>query len=225
MAIMSLGAQRVAAAPRGSRPPPLRKRGERAWEVAPAAPLKYNDRLVIHAVDDNTNVQYERAVKEFLLDVKRGGHPFGTMAERDRTLAGYISDVCYVQQASFMMASFMPIFEDRRNLLTVAARALKSWERIGFDGEGKPNPTEAMSFISRVFFERGHTIEGAVALVQLDGWLKEQEGVQLRRNDPTIDLEERIGRGEKDKTGFDHGVELKTEGPVAVIPEHELVLP
>ena len=165
MVIMILGAQRVTAAPRGSRPPPLRTRGERACEVAPAAPLKYSDRLVIHAVDDDTNVQYERAVKEFLLDVKRVGHPFSTMADRDKALAGYIADMCYVQQVSFMKASylfdgFMHTLEDRRSHLPVAARALKSWGRMGFGGEGEPIPMEAMGVIIKAFFERGQVIDG-----------------------------------------------------------------
>ena len=76
LVMMVAWVQRASAAPRGAKLPPLKKRGEKAWDLASSVPLKYNNRLVIHAVDDNTNVQYERAVKEFLLEVKRVGHPF-----------------------------------------------------------------------------------------------------------------------------------------------------
>ena len=66
-----------------------------------------------------------------MVEVKRSEHPLGTVAERDRALADYIADMCYVQQDSFMKASylfngFMHIFEDHGNFLPVAARVLKS---------------------------------------------------------------------------------------------------
>ena len=143
-------------------------------------PLKYNNRLVIHAVDDNANAQYERAVKEFLVDVKRNRIPFDTFEARDQALADFIADMCYVREVSYGRANmlfngFMRIFESHRDHLPTAARALKSWLRLGQQGEGEPVPMEAVGIIIGFLFRNGLLLEGAAVLVQLDGWLREQD--------------------------------------------------
>ena len=69
------------------KPPPLIKRGALAWHQASENALKYNNRLVVHAVDDNTNRVYQKAVKEFLVDVKRHEIDFTSFEARDHALA------------------------------------------------------------------------------------------------------------------------------------------
>ena len=121
-------------------PPPLSKKGVLAWDEAAHDRLLYTNRLVIRAVDDSTNRAYQRAVREFLVDVKRHQLDFTTYEARDIALADYLSDMCYVRQVGFGRANmlfngFMRIFQDHRDRLPTAARALKSWQRLGQQGE------------------------------------------------------------------------------------------
>ena len=93
--------------------------------------------------------------------------------------------MCYVMQLPFSRGSalfngFMRIFEDHRNRLPVAARALKSWSRMGFQKEGAPVPFEAVGSVLYDLFEHGQLYEGAAVLLQLDGWLREQDWGLLR---------------------------------------------
>ena len=198
--------------------PPLAKRGACAWDEAQRGRLEHNVRLVVHAVDDTTNRVYERAVRAFLLDVKRHNLSFGTYEERDGTLAEYLSDMCYVKNQPFSKASalfngFMHIFEDHRNRLPVSSRALKSWLRMGFQNEGAPVPFEAVGLLLVDLFTEGKLYEGGAVLLQLDGWLREQDWGMLRASDvaesPSGEMALTLGRrerGEKVKTGSNQGV-------------------
>jgi hypothetical protein len=90
-----------------SAPPPLAKKGARAWGEAQRDRLHYTNRLVIHAVDDATNLVYQKAVREFLVDVKRNQLDFDTFEARGQALADYISDMCYVRQLGFGRANVL----------------------------------------------------------------------------------------------------------------------
>ena len=77
---------------------------------------------------------------------------FSTIHERDRELAAYLSDMCYVRdlgfsRGSYLMNGFMHIFEDHRNFLPLSAGALKAWERQQTIQEGEPIPFQAMGLI------------------------------------------------------------------------------
>ena len=212
-----------------AKPPPLAKRGALAWEQAQRDKLQHNVRLVVHAVDDVTNQIYEKEVRTFLLDVKRHGLPFSTYEERDAALGGYISDMCYVMQLPFSRGSalfngFMHIFEDHRNKLPVAARALKSWSRMGFQKEGAPVPFEAVGCVLYDLFEHGQLYEGAAVLLQLDGWLREQDWGLLRKTDVAVGPDGEVGltlgrreRGEKVKTGANQGVVVTWQVTKAIL--------
>ena len=97
--------QLAAGVRRGDRPPPLEKRGARAWDRAKEDAPRWNNRLVVHAVDDSTNVVYEREVKAFLVSCKRGEVLFESVEDRDRALGNYISDLCYLRGDNYMKAS------------------------------------------------------------------------------------------------------------------------
>ena len=79
---------------KGPTQPPLAKKGARAWEEASHDRLLYTHRLVIHAVDDVTHRAYQKAVREFLVGVKRHQLDFTSYEARDQALADYISDMC-----------------------------------------------------------------------------------------------------------------------------------
>ena len=210
-------------------PPPLAKRGALAWEEAQSGRLHHNVRLVVHAVDDSTNKVYEKAVRTFLVDVKRHQLAFSTYEQRDLALAEYLSDMCYVKKESFGKASalfngFMHIFEDHRNRLPISARALKSWLRMGFQNEGAPVPFEAVALVLLDLFSHGKLYEGGAVLLQLDGWLREQDWGMLRAADlaesPSGELALTLGRrerGEKVKTGSNQGVVVTWEVTKAVL--------
>ena len=205
------------------------KKGARAWEEAQRDKLLYTNRLVIHAVDDATNLAYQKAVREFLVDVKRNELDFGTFEARDQALADYISDMCYVRQLGFGRANmlfngFMHVFQDHRGRLPTSARALKSWQRLGQQGEGAPVPMEAVALVICRLFRSGRLIEGSAVLTQLDGWLREQDWGQLRAEDvsegPGGQLAFTLGRrerGEKVKTGANQGVVISWPVTAAVV--------
>ena len=50
------------------------------------------------------------------------------------------------------LRTFCHVFEDHRERLPAAARALKAWQRLGQVGEGKPLPKEAVACIALEFF-------------------------------------------------------------------------
>ena len=73
---------------------PLKSKGAGAWDNAKASGgLGHNDpdssvnRLLVHAVDDKTNLVYEKAVRRFLGEVKRHNLPFDSYVARDATMA------------------------------------------------------------------------------------------------------------------------------------------
>ena len=212
-----------------SRPPPLKTRGSLAWQNAPSDQLSFNNRLAIHAVDDKTNVAYERAVREFLIDAKRVGVPFETVQQRDKALAAFLADQCYVRNQGYSKGSvlfngFMHIFEDHRNFLPLSARALKAWERQQQGQEGQPIPLQGLALVILDLCEAGLVYEACAVVIQLDGWLREQDWAQLRRSSVSTDASGRVAlllgdrmRGEKVKTGSGQGVELETELAKAIM--------
>eukprot|EP00969_Alexandrium_andersonii_P338508 14960211-Alexandrium_andersonii.AAC.1 len=127
---------------------PLLKRGARAWEMARKEPSEGRarggvNRLQIYAVDDETNANYAKAVREFLLHVRYERVPFLTFEQRDRALADYLSDLCYVTDAglakgSLVLSGFCHIFPEHKGEMKEAARAMRGWQQLGLSGEGGP---------------------------------------------------------------------------------------
>ena len=106
------------------RPPPLVKKGARAWEHAGdhlAGGRSHGgvNRLHVHAVDDGTNFAYVKEVRPFLQAVKSERLPFNAMGARDQALADYLSDLCYVHQkgvskGTFLVLGFLAIFPEHK---------------------------------------------------------------------------------------------------------------
>ena len=64
-----------------------------------------------------------------MVDVKRHGIDFTSYEARDQALADYISELCYVREASsgranMLFNGFMHICQDHRDRLPTSARAL-----------------------------------------------------------------------------------------------------
>ena len=81
---------------------PLLKKGAKAWENAKHRnghdfPDGIN-RLLVHAVDDSTNLVYQKAVRRLLGEVRRHGLPFSNYIERDATMARHLEQLCYVDE-------------------------------------------------------------------------------------------------------------------------------
>eukprot|EP00959_Pyramimonas_sp_CCMP1952_P299222 6258606-Pyramimonas_sp.AAC.1 len=90
-------------------------------------------------------------------------------------------------KALLTFTGFMHIFEDHRGEPPTAHRALKSWERMQFGGEGRPIPFQAMAVIVTRMLEFGHVLEARACIIQLDGWLREQDWEMLRVRHVTPD--------------------------------------
>ena len=96
MMLASLAAACGMPAPRN----PLKSKGAGAWENATAGGgLGHNEpggsvnRLLAHAVDDKTNVVYEKAVRRFLGEVRRHNLPFDSYVARDATMARHLEQL------------------------------------------------------------------------------------------------------------------------------------
>ena len=124
------------------------------------------------------------------------------------------------------MNGFMHIFEDHRNFLPLSARALKAWERQQTIQEGEPIPFQAMGLIIQQLCSMGAIYEACAAVVQLDGWLREQDWSILRRGDICFDSCGNVAitlgnraRGEKVKTGSGQGVHIEFVLTKAILKE------
>ncbi|CAK0897173.1 unnamed protein product [Prorocentrum cordatum] len=95
---------------------PQNKKGPLAFDNAARGPpvsrtslgsgtLEVPLRLLVHAVQDNTNVCYIKEVEPFLVKVRLKRLPFATAAERDITLAAELDHMCFVERASVSRGS------------------------------------------------------------------------------------------------------------------------
>ena len=191
--------------------------------------------MAVHAVDDVTNRVYEKAVREFLIDVKRTGVAFSTFYERDFALSKYLESLCYLESRGYAAGSnafhgFAHIFGEHKNRLPLSARALKAWERQQLCREGQPIPYQAMGLIIQTFCEKGLVYEAAAACLQLDCWLREQDWAMLRGRDVTLGHQGKVAlllgdreAGEKVKTGANQGAEVEhvvTKAILSVLVEN-----
>ena len=201
---------------------PLLKKGAAAWDNATFTSPVLNKRLIIHAVDDNTNTLYEDHVRRFLIGARRSKMPMGSYEQRDASLARYLENMCYVDLSGynagcFTFHGFLHIFEDHRGRMPTSARALQSWSRLVQQGEGGPLATESVASVALRLFERGFLHEGIFVLLSYDCFLCEQDWESLRRNDVASDdtLQTALlfgvrERGERSKTGSNQGVYSST---------------
>eukprot|EP00972_Heterocapsa_arctica_P017864 2639409-Heterocapsa_arctica.AAC.1 len=77
----------------------------------------------------------------------------------------------------------MHIFEDHRDRMPTAVRALKAWSKLHSFGEGAGIPREAVAMIGVRMIEDGHILEAIIVFLCFDGWLREQDWEMLRSSD------------------------------------------
>ncbi|CAK0825583.1 unnamed protein product [Prorocentrum cordatum] len=178
---------------------PQNKKGPLAFENAAREPpvsrtslgsgtLEVPLRLLVHAVQDNTNVCYIKEVEPFLVKVRLKRLPFSTAAERDITLAAELDHMCFVERASVsrgvrLYHGLVHMFPEWKSELPISLRALHSWEKFQESWEGGPASAEAIYFISSQAIKSGHIDEGIAFLVAYDCYLREQDWLQLKGED------------------------------------------
>ena len=145
---------------------------------------QWDNRPVVHSVDDSTNVVYEREVRAFLIYLQRGEVAFASVEGHSTAPGNYVSDLRYLKSdnrtnAPLTFGGFLRIFEPHRGELPAAHRALKSRERMRFGGEGRPTPTQEIAVIITRMLDKCHVLEAAALLLQLGGWLGEGEEAGL----------------------------------------------
>ena len=200
---------------------PLQKKGAKAWMHAKTHTPVWNNRLVIHAVDDETNRNYQKAVMAFLKYARLHDLPFNSYEARDKSMAKYLEHQCYVDLTSVNTGSlaffgFLHIFEDHRDKMPTAARALKAWQRLAQGNEGGPISRETVGILALAMIISGKLIPAMVVLLSFDCFLREQDWQGLVARDCARDPNGNIAllfgvreRGEKVKTGSNQGVVIK----------------
>ena len=215
---------------------PMKKKGPRAFDNA-AYEAKVNGggaswgssprplRLLVHAVQDDTNLDYVDEVKPFLEKVAQERLPFSTPEERDLTLAGELDFRCFTARRPLcsgtrLFYGIIHIFPEWKFQMPISLRAVHSWEKLRSTWEGGPAAKETIYFICGKAIEMGYVSEAIAFLVAFDCYLREQDWIQLKCEDVFIDLSRRkskvsarvalmLGRkhrGESVKTGQEQGV-------------------
>ena len=115
---------------------PLRQRGPNAWingqRKGQAANFRLGrNRLIIHAVQDDTIEVYDAAVHRFLRSCLMSGVSFNSVEEKDISLADHLADLCYIQKAGFneaarLMSGLNHFFPEVKDRLPISSRALIS---------------------------------------------------------------------------------------------------
>eukprot|EP00959_Pyramimonas_sp_CCMP1952_P474716 9503818-Pyramimonas_sp.AAC.2 len=124
---------------------PKNKKGPLAFENAAREPpvsrtslgsgaLEVPLRLLVHAVQDDTNVSYIKEVEPFFAKVRLKRLPFATAAERDAILAAELDNLCFVERASVprgvrLYHGLVHLFPEWKPELPISLRALHSWEK------------------------------------------------------------------------------------------------
>ena len=203
---------------------PLWSRGGRAWAGALERPASGRvsggvNRLQVHAVDDRTNDIYTAAVRELLIQMRYERVPFTTLEERDRAMADYLSDFCYLRggslaRAGHLVSGFTHIFPEHKQHMPETARALLTWHRLGLSAEGGPLSSKTIGAIVLKMIQNGHTFSALAVMLSEDAYLREQDWSQMCMEDVYGD-QNRVAivlgvreRGEKARTGSNQGVLL-----------------
>lgn len=216
--------------------PPLENRGTRAWNNfrsefgsgrgwrSIADRWNEESHLLTHAVSDQSNKDYSKALREFLDNVKRSGLRLKTAEDWDWALVKELDMMCYGERVSYyrgnnLLNGFLHSFPEFRLKIPRARRALKTWGRLTFSQEGQPISRGVIFLLAGNLFKRGRLLEGIVTLLSFDSYLREQDWERLRVGDVNFEsdrVDARVAlvlgprsRGETKKTGSDQGVEVE----------------
>ena len=143
---------------------PMKKKGARAFEnAAREVPVSRTSlgqgelevplRLLVHAVQDDTNKGYLKEVEPFLESVRLRRLPFSTPSERDITVAAELDNRCFVERTPLSSGTRLyhglcHVFPEWKSDLPISLRALHSWEKFQETWEGGPASIEAIYFVA-----------------------------------------------------------------------------
>ena len=212
---------------------PLKKKGARALHFA-KCDAHYTDhqnvelapfpmRLLVHAVNDETNASYLKEATALIKEVSDRRLPFETPEQRDITVASLLDRMCFtdnlpVGRGVKAFHGLLHVFPEWRGSMPIAARALVAWERWSTTREGGPASRSTIYFVAAKCIEKGFIDEGIAFITALDAYLREQDWLQLRAEDLSCSwkgdrlevalLLGRRHRGESVKTGQEQGVTI-----------------
>ena len=180
-------------------------------------------RLLVHAVNDETNASYLKEAAALLREVQDRRLPFETPEQRDITVASLLDRMCFtdllpVGRGVKAYHGLLHVFPEWRGSMPIAARALTSWERWSTTREGGPASRATIYFIAAKCVEQGYVDEGLAFITAADAYLREQDWLQLRAedlhfvwHDDKLEAALLLGRrhrGESVKTGQEQGVTI-----------------
>ena len=130
-------------------------------------------RLIIHAVADNSNLQWIPKVRKFMEHCVELGLDLDTITNVDCAVAEYFDLLCYRDQlapsaGAVLFFGLLCLSPEWKGRLLRSLRALKSWHKLAITAEGGPIPEEYIFLIALYLFEHGFDTEGAWVLFQYD---------------------------------------------------------
>lgn len=201
--------------------PPLQRRGAEAWNNFQTFGSQPEfSWLALHAVDDETNKAYSKAVRSFLQYAKDGRLPFSTATDIDLALAKFYEKLCYNGESAMHFGQnsfhgFLHFFPWFRGLgFPVAKRSLKAWERMDQGEEGQPLAETTVWALCYLMAKQGYVEEAMVTLLSYDAMARESDWESLSSEDVAVhndDMALTFGarsRGLRVKTGSDQGVSV-----------------
>ena len=207
----------------------MMKRGPLAWDNARAEGVHWGGcrplRLIVHHVNDDTNKLYANEVWQFLVLVRKLRLPFASDSDKDITMATELERRCFVEgwplhRGQKLYHGWMHVFPEYRGRFPLSLRALHTWEALGGPAEGGPASRASVHVMCEQLARQGCVDAAFAAAVQLDGYMREQDWIQLRAEDVQVDWRKdacvvallfgRRHRGESVKTGQEQGVKLES---------------
>lgn len=198
--------------------PPLEKRGANAGvNFRTQGPNMQTNRLLLHAVDDNSNKDYYGPVADFLRDLKSRGYTSLTPEEIDEAAARRMEFLCYGEQrgpniGQRLLHGLGHFFPRLKSSLCCSRRAMASWSGLDEGEEGQPLAQSTVYCMSYLMMKAGYCEEAMVVLLMYDTFCRSADWYTLSWMDVSVAgslVALRFGardRGLRVKTGSDQGV-------------------
>lgn len=212
------------ALPASSGAPPNWKRGPQAWaNFVPDWPHRFPktaNRLLAHAIDDFSNAQYLKDVRQFLMNCKMHNIPVRTWQELDLALSREMELRCYglrqnVGRGDNLLHGIGTLYPQAKQYLHVSRRALEGWRRNTVAGEGKPLWQGTVLLIVESMLADGDVFEALAVLFSYDTFARSSDWMTVNLGDLKVAAPEAHEKAPRVTVTFgasDRGLSAKT-GP------------